>query len=638
MINLFQTMILTPLEDYYTLIYHLQHIKEPSYSCPGNENLAVLSKIFYVITISMTDRYRPSNSNNGLPTGPKKSYNNYQGGRNEKHQNDWKSKDYRNNRNYKSDHYRPGQPASNQSTPNNQSTTKPVGKGYNNNNYHNNNNYYKKDNERGPPPAGPKGSKRPLDRGPYENKTSSYVPGRNNNYDQNKKPKYPSGPGQNPKFPKGPSNLPKGPKLMEKSKPLPPRQLPRPTKLTKTQIYVVKSNKSEIFERFQQVGEGTYGKVYKAKNTNTEEIVALKKLRLESEKDGFPITSIREIKLLQSFDHPNVVGLLEMMVEQNQIYMIFDYMDHDLTGLLTHPDLKLGENHRKYLFKQLMEGLNYLHLKRVIHRDIKGSNILVDSIGNLKIADFGLARTMKLLKEGEHPDYTNRVITIWYRPPELLLGSTEYGREIDIWGVGCLLIELYTKQATFQGFDEVSQLNKIFNIMGTPNFETWPEISNLPWFEMLKPKVNKVNQFKEYKDKMTDDSFDLAEKLLTLNPRKRITASEALKHEYFTNEPKPEPLYFLKEVKGEWHEFETKKRRRKERKRLQDEKKKDVNDNIAPSAPKPEAMVPTSSRINPNESSVSPNPQSISRPQSIRQTEEPEDNTEESKDKPEGTV
>ncbi|CAH6721702.1 CTD kinase subunit alpha [[Candida] jaroonii] len=588
----------------------------------------------------MTDRYRPNNSNNGPPTGPKKSYNNYQGGRNDKHQGDWKSKDFRgNNRNYKSDHYRPGQPASNQSAPNNQSTG---GKGYNNGNYHNNSNrnnkgeYYKKDSERGPPPAGPKGSKRPLDRGSYEKQTSSYVPGRNNTYEQNKKPRFPSGPGQGNRFPTGPSNLPKGPKSMEKSKPLPPRHLPRPTKLTKNQIYMIKTNKPEIFERFQQVGEGTYGKVYKAKNSNTGEIVALKKLRLESEKDGFPITSIREIKLLQSFDHPNVVGLLEMMVEQNQIYMIFDYMDHDLTGLLTHPDLKLGENHRKFLFKQLMEGLNYLHLKRVIHRDIKGSNILVDSIGNLKIADFGLARTMKLLKEGEHPDYTNRVITIWYRPPELLLGSTEYGREIDIWGVGCLLIELYTKQATFQGFDEVSQLNKIFNIMGTPNFENWPEISNLPWFEMLKPKDNKVNQFNEFKAKMTDDSFDLAEKLLTLNPRKRLTASQALQHEYFTNEPKPEPLYFLKEVKGEWHEFETKKRRRKERKRLQDEKKRDINDNIAPSAPKPESMAPSTSKINDNESSVSPNQLSISRPQSIRQTEEPEEAQDQQK--PDGTV
>lgn len=376
-------------------------------------------------------------------------------------------------------------------------------------------------------------------------------------------------------------NLPKGPRSGNvndsRAKPRPylkDEEAAPPIKLSKSQIYLIRITRpTEIYERVQQVGEGTYGKVYKATNSITDEYVALKKLRLESEREGFPITAMREIKLLQSFDHENVVGLLEMMVEHNQIYMIFDYMDHDLTGLLTHPDLKLTESHRKFIFKQLMEGLQYLHKKRVIHRDIKGSNILLDNIGRLKIADFGLARTMNVLNDGEIPDYTNRVITIWYRPPELLLGSTDYGREVDIWGVGCLLIELYSKIAAFQGFDEIGQLYKIFNVMGTPNIENWPDMENLPWFEMLKPKINKASTFKnEYESIMSEQSFDLAVKLLTLNPKKRLTAREALEHPYFTEDPKPEPLHFLKDVKGEWHEFETKKRRRKERKRLQDAK------------------------------------------------------------------
>jgi CTD kinase subunit alpha len=394
--------------------------------------------------------------------------------------------------------------------------------------------------------------------------------GRNPNsyYNQNKRsssyvnPKFDN---KRPKFNNAPA--PKGPKSFP---------VKQPTKLQKDQIYCLKTTRSsEIYQRTQQVGEGTYGKVYKAKNEITNEFVALKRLRLESEREGFPITAIREIKLLQSFDHKNVVGLLEMMVEQNQIFMVFDYMEHDLTGLLTHPDLQLQESHRKFLFKQLMEGLNYLHHKRIIHRDIKGSNILVDSVGILKIADFGLARPMKILKDGESPDYTNRVITIWYRPPELLLGSTDYGREVDIWGVGCLLIELYTKHAAFRGFDEVGQLYEIFNTMGTPTLKSWKNIQNLPWFEMLKPKINKVSTFKaQYADKMSEQSFDLAEKLLQLNPQDRLTASQALNHAYFTQDPKPEPLYFLKDIKGEWHEFETKKRRRKERKRLQEEKER----------------------------------------------------------------
>ncbi|ABN66237.2 kinase of RNA polymerase II carboxy-terminal domain (CTD), alpha subunit [Scheffersomyces stipitis CBS 6054] len=363
----------------------------------------------------------------------------------------------------------------------------------------------------------------------------------------------------------------------QQQQPKPPKQ--KPQKLSKSQIYsIYVPGGSRVYQRTQQVGEGTYGKVYKAKNTKTNEFVALKKLRLESEREGFPITAMREIKLLQSFDHPNIVGLLEMMVEQNQIYMIFDYMDHDLTGFLSHPDLVLEEGHCKYIFQQLMEGLNYLHKKRVIHRDIKGSNILLDSTGCLKIADFGLARTMKIVNDGESPDYTNRVITIWYRPPELLLGATDYGREVDIWGVGCLLIELYTKVAAFQGFDEVGQLCRIFNVMGTPSIVDWPDIQNLPWFEMLKPKVNVASKFKaKYESAMSPDGFDLALNLLRLNPKARFTAEQALQHRYFTEEPFPLPLTFLKDVEGEWHEFETKKRRRKERKRLQDEAKAKQN-------------------------------------------------------------
>ncbi|WLF79829.1 serine/threonine protein kinase, CMGC, CDC2/CDK sub [Lodderomyces elongisporus] len=349
---------------------------------------------------------------------------------------------------------------------------------------------------------------------------------------------------------------------------------PIATRLSVNQIYCIKAIKKGLppYERVQQVGEGTYGKVYKAKNSTTGEYVALKRLRLEQEREGFPITAIREIKLLQSFEHRNIVGLLEMMVDHNQIYMIFDYLDHDLTGLLTHPDLNLEEGYRKFLFKQLMEGLDYLHKMRIIHRDIKGSNILLDSEGNLKIADFGLARTMKILAEGEKADFTNRVITIWYRPPELLLGATDYGREVDIWGVGCLLVELYSKMAVFRGMDEISQLAKIYNIMGTPTYEQWPQVDQLPWFEMLKPKINVAPKFQQkYAEIMTHDAFFLAEKLLSLNPKSRPTAEEALQDAYFIKDPQPEPLTFLKELKGEWHEFETKKRRREERKRIKDE-------------------------------------------------------------------
>ncbi|OWB54736.1 ATP binding protein [[Candida] boidinii] len=338
----------------------------------------------------------------------------------------------------------------------------------------------------------------------------------------------------------------------------------------------IKGIDGPVHERIQQVGEGTYGKVYKAKNRVTNSFVALKRLRLETEREGFPITASREIGLLQSFDHPNIVGLSEMMVEKNSIYMVFPYMDHDLSGLLQQHNIAISDGEKKNIFKQLLKGMEYLHMKRVIHRDIKGSNILVNNMGLLKITDFGLARTMKTLnRDIESPNYTNRVITLWYRPPEILLGSTDYGREIDIWGIGCILMELFTRSAIFQGVDEVDQLWKVYDIMGTITIDDWPEADQLPWFEMLRPNQHSKSKFDEqFSSILTPKCFDLAKKLLKMNPNKRITASDALKHEYFTEEPLEAPLEFLKNVEGEWHEFEAKKKRRKER-----ELRKKINSN-----------------------------------------------------------
>lgn len=322
---------------------------------------------------------------------------------------------------------------------------------------------------------------------------------------------------------------------------------------------------SAVYERVNQVGEGTYGKVYKARNVVTGAFVALKRLRMESEKEGFPITAMREMRLLQSLENENIVSLMEIMVENRNIYMVFEYADHDLTGLLANPDIKLSEANCKDIFGQLCQGVSYLHSRRIIHRDIKGSNLLIDRQGTLKIADFGLARKMKTVNSR---DYTNRVITLWYRPPELLLGTTDYGREVDMWGIGCLLIELFTKQALFQAQDELQQLHVIFEIMGTPTIEQWSNISELPWYELAKPKVFFESQFRsKLEDKLSKECLDLAEKLLAYNPRKRITAQNALRHPYFKENPRPEKMN-SEMLAGEWHEFEAKKKRRKDREEL----------------------------------------------------------------------
>lgn len=189
----------------------------------------------------------------------------------------------------------------------------------------------------------------------------------------------------------------------------------------------------EVYERLAHVGEGTYGKVYKARNVETGGLFALKRIRMEGEKDGFPVTAMREIKLLQGLRHRNVMRLVEMMVSKGSVYMVSEYMDHDLTGVLAQADLKFTPANLKSLNHQMLSGLAYLHESGILHRDMKGSNILLNAAGELKLADFGLARTYSKRKR---EDYTNRVITLWYRGPELLLGETVYGPEVDMWSAG----------------------------------------------------------------------------------------------------------------------------------------------------------------------------------------------------------
>lgn len=326
---------------------------------------------------------------------------------------------------------------------------------------------------------------------------------------------------------------------------------PEPTKITKivkrlkaratlppeftesTSVYYRKPGNESV------VGSGTYGKVFKAIHVYTKHLVALKKIRMDGEKDGFPVTAIREIKLLQSLKHENVVCLHEVMVENNDCFMVFEYLSHDLTGLLNHPTFKLDHSHKKHLAKQLFDGLNYLHRRGVLHRDIKAANILISNTGLLKLADFGLAR---FYSKSGHPDYTNRVITIWYRSPELLLGETQYGPAVDIWSAACVMIEIFTRHAIFPGDGgEINQLDKIYNVLGTPTRSEWPGLVDMAWFELLRPSERKPNTFAEkYQESLTPAAFELLQAMLLYDPAKRPTASDVLEHPYFaTEEPVP---------------------------------------------------------------------------------------------------
>ncbi|XP_024963795.1 cyclin-dependent kinase C-2-like isoform X1 [Cynara cardunculus var. scolymus] len=350
-----------------------------------------------------------------------------------------------------------------------------------------------------------------------------------------------------------------------------------PGQLNTTESPTWGSRSVDCFEKLEQIGEGTYGQVYMAREIRTGEIVALKKIRMDNEREGFPITAIREIKILKKLHHENVIKLKEIVTspgpekdEQGRpdgnkykggIYMVFEYMDHDLTGLADRPGMRFSVAQIKCYMRQLLTGLHYCHVNQVLHRDIKGSNLLIDNEGNLKLADFGLARSFSNDHNG---NLTNRVITLWYRPPELLLGTTKYGPAVDMWSVGCIFAELLHGKPIFPGKDEPEQLSKIFELCGAPDEINWPGVSKIPWYNNFKPTRPLKRRLREVFRHFDRHALELLEKMLTLDPSQRISAKDALDAEYFWIDPLPCDPKSLPKYESS-HEFQTKKKRQQQR-------------------------------------------------------------------------
>ncbi|CAB4373453.1 unnamed protein product [Rhizophagus irregularis] len=292
------------------------------------------------------------------------------------------------------------------------------------------------------------------------------------------------------------------------------------------------------YEIKDKLGEGTFGEVHKGIHKKTKNVVALKRILMHNEKEGIPITAIREIKILRQLSNPNVVTLSDMAFEygdkedQPSIYMVFPYMDHDLAGLLENKDVQFAAPQIKCYLRQLLEGTFYLHQQRILHRDLKAANLLIDNNGILKIADFGLSRPIINDKS-----LTGCVVTRWYRSPELLLGAKRYSPAIDMWAIGCVFGEMLKRQPILMGNSDIHQLEIIYKLCGTPTTDTFKDlgISDLQ-VEPEKESPRKV--IAEY-ERYGEQAADLMDKLLVLDPRQRLNAFQALDHDYLWTDPLP---------------------------------------------------------------------------------------------------
>lgn len=375
------------------------------------------------------------------------------------------------------------------------------------------------------------------------------------------------------------------------------------------------------YRRIEQIGEGTYGQVYKA-ISHDNQIVALKKIRLTSvASEGLPRTVIREIKILKALKHINMVRMIEVVsskgyelldeedehkedkkkrlqtekdgkdssadalssathamsntngnaiANEGNLFLVLEYVSHDLSGILDM-GIRFTPVQSKCIFRQLLDVLQYMHEHRYVHRDLKSSNILIDSNWRVKLADFGLARMLDddTLYSQEKPKYTNKVVTLWYRSPELLLGATDYDEKVDIWSAGCILAELLIGKALFPGTTDLEELKLIFKMMGAPNASTWDGLMDYPKLKSKEIELSTVTESikGEFRDKYSNDdrigtsALALIERMLELDPKKRWRAQKALESSYFRSKPlapmNPQELGPMP-VMGDSHEFQTK--------------------------------------------------------------------------------
>ncbi|XP_042321362.1 cyclin-dependent kinase 18 [Sceloporus undulatus] len=286
--------------------------------------------------------------------------------------------------------------------------------------------------------------------------------------------------------------------------------------------------KMETYVKLEKLGEGTYATVFKGRSKLTKNLVALKEIRLEHE-EGAPCTAIREVSLLKNLKHANIVTLHDIIHTKCSLTLVFEYLDGDLKQYLDNCGNLMSMHNVKIFMFQLLRGLSYCHQLKILHRDLKPQNLLINGKGELKLADFGLARA----KSVPTKTFSNEVVTLWYRPPDVLLGSTEYSTPIDMWGVGCIHYEMITGRPMFPGSTVKEELHLIFKMLGTPAEETWPGITSNEEFRTYNFTQHRAQPLINHVPRLDTEGIDLLMNLLLYEAKQRISAEAALRHPYF---------------------------------------------------------------------------------------------------------
>jgi serine/threonine protein kinase len=291
------------------------------------------------------------------------------------------------------------------------------------------------------------------------------------------------------------------------------------------------------YKKLEKIGEGTYATVYKAQDESTRQLVALKEIRLNPD-EGAPSTALREISFMRELSHPNIVKLIEVIHTPQSLCLVFELLQHDLKHLLdtrrAHKQAFTIEQIKSVMY-QILSGLAFCHDRKILHRDLKPQNLLLSSEGHVKLADFGLARGYGIPVNA----FSSEVVTLWYRPPDILLGSTNYTTPIDIWSVGCIMAELILLFPLFPGKNNQDQIRRIFKVLGTPSMELLNYLTNgsgIPeWIGQL--SFYEPYPWDQLFPSLPPSGLNLIARMLDYRPAMRISAKEALEHSFFDDLP-----------------------------------------------------------------------------------------------------